>query len=146
MMDELDALYMEIILDHYKSPRNKADLSHIADEYLHENPSCGDSLKLELVMDRDGRIGSLHFDGHGCAISTASASMMSERLTGKTPEEANRLIGVFLKVLRGEESAKRLEEWGDLMVLGGVVRFPLRIKCATLAWHAARKSLKSHAK
>jgi len=142
-VNELDNLYMEIILDHYKFPRNKADLSHIADEYLHENPSCGDSLKLELVVGGDGKIGSVCFDGHGCAISTASASLMSERLIGKTPEEARRLIDVFLKVLRGEENSDSLEEWGDLMVLGGVTQFPLRVKCATLAWHAARKSLAS---
>jgi len=140
-MNELDALYMEIILDHYKYPRNRADLSHIADEYLHENPSCGDSLKLELLVGRGGRIESLRFDGHGCAISTASASLMSERLIDKTPEQARELIDVFLKVLRGEESPNRLGEWGDLMALGGVTQFPLRVKCAALAWHAARKSL-----
>jgi len=140
-MGELDGLYMEIILDHYKFPRNKADLSHIADEYLHENPSCGDSLKLELIMGKGGRIETVHFDGYGCAISTASASLMSEQLIGKTTEQAGRLIDVFLKVLRGEESSDSLKEWGDLMVLGGVSRFPLRVKCATLAWHAARKGL-----
>jgi len=144
-MGELDSLYMEVILDHYKFPRNRADLSHIADEYLHENPSCGDSFKLELVMGEDGKIERLCFDGHGCAISTASASLMSERLIGKTPEQARRLIEVFLRVLRGEESPESLEEWGDLKVLGGVTQFPLRVKCATLAWHAARKSLKSRA-
>lgn len=142
-MGELDDLYMEIILDHYKFPRNRADLSHIADEYLHENPSCGDSLKLELVMGGDGKIESVRFDGHGCAISTASASLMSERLIDKTSEEALRLIDVFLKVLRGEKSSDSLEEWGDLIVFGGVTQFPLRVKCATLAWHAARKSLTS---
>ena len=137
----LDDLYMEIILDHYKSPRNKADLSHIPDENVHENPSCGDSIKLELSMGDDGRIASVRFDGHGCAISTASASLMSERLPGKTPDEARALIGVFLKVLRGEEPADRLEEWGDLAVLGGVTQFPMRVKCATLAWHALETSL-----
>lgn len=141
MKGELDDLYKEIILDHYKFPRNRADLSHIADEYLHENPSCGDSLKLELVMGEDGRIESVRFDGYGCAISTASASLMSERLIGKTLEQAQRLIDVFLRVLRGEESSDSLEEWGDLMVFGGIVQFPLRVKCATLAWHAARRSL-----
>ena len=140
-MGDLDDLYMEIILDHYKSPRNKADLSHIDDDNMHENPSCGDSLKLEILMGDDGRIDSVRFDGHGCAISTASASLMTERLPGKTPEEARSFIEVFLKVLRGEEPAERLEEWGDLAVLGGVVQFPMRVKCATLAWHALEKSL-----
>jgi len=140
-MGELDELYKEIILDHYRFPRNKADLSHINDEHLHENPSCGDSLKLELIMGEDGRIETLRFDGHGCAISTASASLMSERLIGKTAEQGRRLIDVFLSVLRGEESSDSLKEWGDLMALGGVARFPLRVKCATLAWHAARGGL-----
>ncbi len=138
---DLDDLYMEIILDHYKSPRNKADLSHISDDDMHENPSCGDSLKLEISMGDDGRIESVRFDGHGCAISTASASLMTERLPGKTPEEARSFIDIFLKVLRGEEPTSRLDEWGDLAVLGGVVQFPLRVKCATLAWHALEKTL-----
>ena len=140
-MGDLDDLYMEIILDHYKSPRNKADLSHIDDDNMHENPSCGDTVKLEILLGDDGRIESARFDGHGCAISTASASLMTERLPGKTTEEARSFIEVFLKVLRGEEPADRLEEWGDLTVLGGVVQFPMRVKCATLAWHALEKSL-----
>ncbi len=139
----LDDLYMEIILDHYKSPRNKADLSHLSDDNMHENPSCGDTIKLELLLGEDGRIDSARFDGHGCAISTASASLMTDRLKGKTPDEARELITVFLKVLRGEEAAERLEEWGDLAVLGGVVQFPMRVKCATLAWHALEKALES---
>lgn len=140
-MGQLDDLYMEIILDHYKSPRNKADLSHLSDENLHENPSCGDSIKLEVLVGDDGRISSVRFDGHGCAISTASASLMSERFTGKTLDEARELISVFLNVLRGEEPAEKLEQWGDLAVLGGVVQFPMRVKCATLAWHALEKAL-----
>ncbi len=140
-MGALDDLYMEIILDHYKSPRNKSDLSHIDDDEALENPSCGDTVKLEVKLGEDGKIASVEFDGHGCAISTASASLMTERLPGKTPEEAKVFIGIFTKVLRGEEPPERLEEWGDLAVLGGVVQFPMRVKCATLAWHAAQKNL-----
>lgn len=140
-MGDLDDLYMEIILDHYKSPRNKADLSHIDDDQVHENPSCGDSVKLEISLGDDGRISDVRFDGHGCAISTASASLMTERLPGLTPEEAKGFIDVFLQVLRGDIPPERLEDWGDLAVLGGVVQFPMRVKCATLAWHAARKNL-----
>lgn len=139
---DLDDLYMEIILDHYKSPRNKADLSHIDDDQLHENPSCGDTVKLEVRLGEDGRIASVRFDGHGCAISTASASLMTERLPGLTPDEARRFISIFLEVLRGEQPPERLEEWGDLAVLGGVVQFPMRVKCATLAWHALKENLK----
>ena len=137
----LDDLYMEIILDHYKNPRNKADLSHIGEDSVLENPSCGDTVKLEVALGTDGRIASVRFDGHGCAISTASASLMTERLPGMTPDEAREFTSVFLAVLRGEDSPERLEEWGDLAVLGGVAKFPMRIKCATLAWHALENSL-----
>ena len=142
-MGELDDLYMEIILDHYKSPRNRADLSHIGEDLVHENPSCGDSVKLEVILGEDGRIAKVSFDGYGCAISTASASLMTERITGGTPAEAKELTAVFLRVLRGEEPPERLEEWGDLAVLSGVVKFPLRVKCATLAWHALQNALES---
>jgi nitrogen fixation NifU-like protein len=138
---DLDDLYKEIVLDHYKSPRNKADLSHIGDDALLENPSCGDTVKLEVLTGSDGRITSARFDGHGCAISTASASLMTERLAGKTPGEARELIAVFLRVMRGEDDPGLLEQWGDLAVLGGVRQFPMRVKCATLAWHALEKAL-----
>jgi nitrogen fixation NifU-like protein len=140
-MGDLDDLYMEIILDHYKSPRNRADLSYLSDDITHENPSCGDTIKLEVLKGSDGRISSVRFDGHGCAISTASASLMTERLIGKTPDEAKALINTFLKVLRGEEDAEILQQWGDLAVLSGVKQFPLRVKCASLAWHALEKNL-----
>jgi len=138
---ELDDLYMEIILDHYRSPRNKADLSHVSDQSLHENPSCGDTVKLEVVTGENGRIRSLLFDGHGCAISTASASLMSERLIGKTPSEARSFIQTFLRILRGEDGERVPEEWGDLAVFGGLRQFPMRVKCATLPWHAMEKTL-----
>jgi len=141
---DLDDLYMKIILDHYKSPRNKADLSHIRDDEIHENPSCGDTLKLEILMGKDRRIESARFDGHGCAISTASASLMTERLAGQTLDAAGDFIAVFLNVLQGDEPVTRLEEWGDLAVLGGIVNFPLRVKCAALAWHALNKTLELH--
>jgi len=140
---DLDDLYMEIILDHYRSPRNKADLSHVSDQSLHENPSCGDTVKLEVLTGENGRIHTLRFDGHGCAISTASASLMSERLIGKTPNEARSFIQTFLKILRGEDDRGIPEEWGDLVVLGGIRQFPMRVKCATLPWHAMEKTLRN---
>ncbi|MCK5736475.1 MAG: SUF system NifU family Fe-S cluster assembly protein [Spirochaetaceae bacterium] len=138
---DLDNLYRGIILDHYKSPRNMAKLSHISDECMYENPSCGDSLKLEIITADDGRIESARFDGYGCAICTASASLMTEGLPGKTHAEARSFIDVFCKVFQGEEPVSRLEEWGDLVALGSVIQFPLRIKCATLAWHVLEKTL-----
>ncbi len=140
-MESLDQLYQEIILDHYKFPRNKADLSHLPDDQVHENPSCGDTVTLELLFDDEGRISSSCFDGHGCAISTASASLMSERLLGKTRQEAVRLMENFILVMRGELEPEKLEEWGDLAALGGVAKFPLRVKCATLPWHALEAAL-----
>jgi len=138
---DLDNLYRNIILEHYKSPRNRADLSRISDDEMHENPSCGDTVKLEILIGDDGRINSALFDGHGCAISVASTSLMSERLVGKTREEARVLIDTVLRVLHGEEPSSRLDEWGDLAVLGSVVNFPLRVKCAALAWYALKTSL-----
>ena len=123
-------LYQEIILDHYKHPRNHADLSHLSDDHAHENPSCGDSLKLEVKLE-DGRISSIAFDGQGCAISMSSASMMTERVKGKTLAEAAGDIESFLSFMRGEKELD-LEADGEMAALAGVVKFPLRVKCATL--------------
>lgn len=135
-----DDLYQEIILDHYRNPRNSADLSFIPDENVHENPSCGDSVKIHASV-KDGKIEKLEFDGKGCAISVASASMMTELLTGKTVEEARRLIADFQAVMRGESERSILDSWGELAALSGVIDFPLRVKCATLSWHALDVSL-----
>lgn len=135
-----DDLYQEIILDHYKRPRNSVDLSALPAEYAHENPTCGDSLKLVVEFDDDERIESVKFDGAGCAISMASASMMTDLLRGKTRSEAREIAARFTGVMRGELEASELEEYGDLAALGGVAQFPLRIKCATLAWHAFERS------
>ena len=130
-----DDLYQEIILDHYRHPRNAADLSEVSDEHVHENPTCGDSVKLNVNV-KDGKVESVQFDGSGCAISMASASMMTELIIGKSVEEAKSLIERFTQIMRGDEDAAELEEYGDLAALSGVIQYPLRIKCATLAWHA----------
>jgi nitrogen fixation NifU-like protein len=132
-----DELYQEIIRDHYKHPRNKKPLSHVK---AFENPSCGDTVKVELDTDGE-RIKSVYFDGSGCSISMCSASMMSDLLSGRTVEEARRLVGEFLSVIRGEISPEKLDELGDLAALKGVVELPVRIKCATLAWHAVEQAL-----
>ena len=135
-----DDLYQEIILDHYKRPRNTADLSELSDEHVHENPTCGDSLKLLVSIGKDGVVDKVRFDGSGCAISMASASMMTELLEGKKVEEALALVGEFVHIMRGDIDPVELEKHGDVAALGGVVSFPLRIKCATLAWHAFEAS------
>lgn len=132
-----DELYQEIIRDHYKNPRHKKRLDHLK---AVENPSCGDSVKLEF--DGDGEhLHAVSFDGSGCSISMCSASMMSELLTGKTVVEAKRLVHEFLGVIKGEKPVELLDELGDIAALKGVIDLPVRAKCATLAWNAAEEAL-----
>jgi nitrogen fixation NifU-like protein len=138
---QLDELYREVILDHYRSPRNSADLSHVPEARVHENPTCGDALKLEVVTGPDGKVSRIRHESKGCAISVASVSLMSAELEGKSVEEAREIAESFIRMMRGEEPAE-LERWGDLAALQGVTRFPVRVKCATLAWHALLESLK----
>ncbi len=136
---ELDDLYQDIILDHYKHPRHYGpipDAEVLVDE---ENPTCGDHIRLTARI-RDGRVEEVRFDGKGCAISMASSSIMAEELTGKPVAEARRMAADFIAVLRGEK-AGGLEEMGDAVALIGVKQFPLRVKCATLGWHAAQRAL-----
>ncbi len=137
---EYDDLYQEIILDHYRSPRNRAPLDHVPQALVHENPSCGDSLKLEVSV-RDGTVENVRFDGRGCAISTASASLMTEQVKGKSLESARRLAETFIRTMRGENPPDTLDSLDDLAAFKGVIRFPVRVKCATLAWHALLQSL-----
>jgi nitrogen fixation NifU-like protein len=138
-MSELMQLYQEIILDHNKSPRHCGELEgadHRADGH---NPLCGDRLTVYLKL-RDGRIEDIRFVGQGCAISTASASLMTEAVKGKTLEEAEELFSAFHELLtseRGEATA----DLGKLAVFSGVREFPVRVKCATLAWHTLRAAL-----
>ena len=139
--EAFDDLYQEIVLDHYRSPRNRARLDNIPESMVHENPSCGDSIKLEVVLDGDRRVQKVRFDGRGCAISTASASLMTEKLRGLTVAEARALAKTFIHALRGEEPVDELDDMGDLAAFKGVAKFPVRVKCATLAWHALLVSL-----
>jgi len=132
---DLSELYQEILLDHYRRPRGAARLDHIPQGRAHENLTCGDSIKVEVLPGPDGRI-EVRFEARGCAISTASASMMSERLRGATPGEARQTALQFIRILRGDAQAETLDQWGDLASLKGVIRLPVRVKCATLAWHA----------
>ncbi len=133
---EFDDLYQEIILDHYRAPRNKKSLPHIPDELAHENPACGDNVKLDIKINAEDFITDISFDGSGCAINTASTSMMTELLIGKSRGEALEITQQFLNILRGEMSPDLLDSWGDLTSLKHVVSFPVRVKCATLAWNA----------
>ena len=138
---QLDELYQEIILDHYRNPRGAARLDHVPENRVHENPTCGDAVKLEVPLQADGTVGPVRFDGKGCAISTASASLMTEHVSGKSLAEARADAERFITVMRGDENADILDEWDDLACLKGVIRYPLRVKCATLAWHALLDAL-----
>ena len=135
----LDALYQEIILDHFKNPRNFGTLEGPATKAHHENSSCGDQLELQISINAQQRIGQIKFHGRGCAISQASASMMTELVKGKTVAVARDAITSFFYMLTGKGEAK--VDLGDLKALAGVKEFPLRVKCATLAWHALESCL-----
>jgi nitrogen fixation NifU-like protein len=135
-----DDLYQEIIMDHYRSPRGKARLDDIPQAMVHENPTCGDTIKLEVVV-ADGGVKSVRFDGHGCAISTASASLMTESVAGLPVKEARERADTFIKALRGDVPVAVLDSMGDLAAFKGLATFPVRVKCATLAWHAFLVSL-----
>ncbi len=142
MDSDLRELYQEIILDHSRHPRHFGRLAEANRTAEGFNPLCGDKVKIDLVVDPDSRIADVAFDGKGCAISVASASLMSEMLKGRTVEEAVQLMAGFLELVKGgstqELSADDLE---NLEVMAGVSAFPMRVKCATLAWHAMKSAL-----
>lgn len=145
-MSDLRELYQEVILDHSRKPRNFRVLQHARCANGH-NPLCGDRVSIFLDLEGDV-IREVSFQGNGCAISTASASMMTEALKGKTVEEAQRLFGLFhdLVTSREQTTAGRAEEGlGKLAVFQGVREFPVRVKCATLPWHTFRAAVEGHA-
>ena len=129
----LDDLYREIILDHYRSPRHKGRVEDPDISARGYNPLCGDDIELTVRL-RDGRIDAVAFDGHGCSISQASASMLTEAVTGKPLAEALELAASVRAMFTGGDVDP--ESLGDLEALQGVNRYPVRIKCATLAWNA----------
>ena len=135
----LDALYQEIIIRHFKNPRNFGKLDGPAMSAHQENPSCGDQLDLQVVIDELQRISQIKFHGRGCAISQSSASMMTELVKDKTIAEVRDAIASFMHMLTGEGEAK--VNLGDLAALAGVKQFPVRVKCATLAWKALESCL-----
>lgn len=140
-MPELDALYQEVILDHCKRPRNfhaMEGADRHADGY---NPLCGDKFRIYLKL-ADGRITDISFQGSGCAISTASASILTETLKGKTIAEAEALFETFHDLVTGKQAQPgSAPTAGKLAVFSGVAEFPIRVKCATLAWHTLKSAL-----
>ena len=138
----LRELYQEIILDHSRHPRHFGSLAEANRSAEGFNPLCGDKVRIDLLVDKDDRIADLAFEGKGCAISVASASLMSEMLKGRTVAEAEELMGGFLDLVKGG-GAEQLdaEDREHLEVMAGVSEFPMRVKCATLAWHAMKSAL-----
>ena len=142
MMLPLNELYQEMILDHNKSPRNFRSLPDADNSAEGYNPLCGDKVKVYLKMDK-GIITEISFEGTGCAISTASASLMTEAVKGKHTADVERIFRQFRELVKGALfTADELLFLGKLAALQGVSRFPVRVKCATLAWHAMRGALK----
>lgn len=136
---QLDDLYQEILLDHYKHPRGARaipDAEALVDE---ENPTCGDRVKLTARVE-DGRIADVAIDVAGCAICTASASMMAERAPGMEIAAWRRFAKAFVEMMRGGLEVPEAT-LGDLVALRGVRQYPIRVKCATMAWHALEKAL-----
>jgi nitrogen fixation NifU-like protein len=143
-MSELDELYQEVILDHNKSPRNYRTMAHANRKAQGYNPLCGDQVTVYLQL-QDGVIKDISFQGSGCAISKASASMMTAELKGKSETEAKELFENVHNMLTGhangaEQDTKRV---GKLAILSGVSKFPARVKCASLAWHTVNSALKA---
>ncbi len=140
MSDDLRDLYQEVILDHNRRPRNFGTLPDANRSAEGNNPLCGDQITVHLRVE-DDRVQGISFQGSGCAISTASASLMTDALRGKTVAEAHELFRGFHElVTRGREGD--LEEMGKLAVFEGVREFPIRVKCATLAWHTLEAALR----
>ncbi len=140
-MSELRDLYQEVILDHYKRPRNFGPLEEADHKAEGHNPLCGDRVTIYLVMDGNV-IRNISFQGGGCAISTASASLMTETLKGKNLAEVETLFEEFHDMLTGDPSQPAAPAQGKLAVFSGVREFPARVKCATLSWHTLQAALK----
>ncbi len=135
----LDELYKEVILDHYKSPRNKRDLPGAELSCRKNNPLCGDEITVHAHLE-GGRVAEITFEGSGCSISQASASMLTEAVEGKPVEQAEDLAARFRGMMEGKVEPDE-EAFGDLMALKGVVKYPVRIKCAVLAWDVLQEAL-----
>jgi nitrogen fixation protein NifU and related proteins len=137
----LSSLYQQLILEHYKSPRNRGELPDADHAVVMRNPTCGDAVKLQLRMDGD-RIAEARFTGEGCSISQASISMMTQLLRGRSRDEAVAMAARFTEMMHGDAEAAKDRSLGDLRALAGVSRFPVRVKCALLGWNALEEALK----
>ena len=139
----LEDLYQEIILDHYRSPKNRAPALDGEDVHVHHsNPLCGDELDLRVDVE-DGRVNALAFDGEGCSISQASASAMTVAVAGREVDDALGLAEEFRLMMHGDEPT-RVDDLGDGIAFQGVAKFPVRVKCALLGWMALKDALETY--
>jgi len=141
---QLSSLYQQLILEHYRNPRNKAELDEKSVEIHMANPVCGDEIRLQLRIDGD-HIVEAKFVGQGCSISQASVSMMTTKLEGARLDDAAALAQRFTEMMHGDETAAKDKSLGDLRALQGVSKFPVRIKCALLGFDALQEALKADA-
>lgn len=139
--NNLDNLYRQVIMDHYKNPRNKGVLDEGSLTVNMNNPTCGDRIQLTMKVE-DGKVADSKFEGEGCSISMSSASMMTQAIKGRSVEEALKLSQIFSDIMQGNDYDEDELDLGDIEALQGVAKFPARIKCATLAWKAMEKGLK----
>lgn len=138
-------LYSEIILEHYKEPHNVGELDCPEVHAKGFNESCGDDIRV-FAKVKDGIVEEVKFVGRGCAISQSSASMMTDMMNGKTIEEVKQFVKQFTKSITGEEEFPPSDDWFELSALKGVVKFPIRVKCASLAWHTLLQGIKEFEK
>ena len=140
----LDDLYREVILDHYRNPRNKRGLDGAEIDLAHNNPLCGDEISVRVKVG-DGQIQDAAFEGQGCSISQASASMLTDRIKGMKLDDVDDLILKFRGMMGGKDTPDD-EALGDLVALKGVVKYPVRIKCAVLAWDTLQEGVETFRK
>ena len=141
---DIDDLYKEIILDHYRSPRNQEKLAESDLEAEGINPFCGDEVVLQIKLV-DGLVNAVSFKGTGCSISQASASILTDAIKGKTLDEAEALYFRFRDMMYGKSTSEdEVEQWGEVEALAGVKNFPIRVKCALLAWATLEDAIKKH--
>jgi len=139
MIPEIEELYQEVILDHSRRPRNFGELPDATVRVRGDNPACGDEIHLSVKFNGDGGLEDIKFSGHGCAISQASASLMTMKLKGKTRPEVIEMLSAFHDLVTNETSDAP-KALGDLRVMQGVRKFPQRVKCAMLAWRAVQQA------
>ena len=146
----LKELYQEIILDHGKNPRNLGKFENFNKDAKGHNPLCGDKVHLFLKLDEDKKIQDISFEGEGCAISMASASIMTDLMKGKSEKEVKEIVSKFLDMIKEKDDINtnllKDDEKTKLMSLGGVKNYPMRVKCATLSWHALSSALEDFQK